>query len=59
MGLNDIIKLNIYLLDMEHFAEVNKIMKTYFHEPYPARIAIAVHALPWDAQIELEAVMAL
>ncbi|RKW10953.1 MAG: RidA family protein, partial [Cardiobacterium sp.] len=46
-------------LDMEHFAEVNKIMKTYFHEPYPARIAIAVHALPWDAQIELEAVMAL
>ena len=58
-GLNDIIKLNIYLLDMEHFAEVNKIMKTYFHEPYPARIAIAVHALPWDAQIEREAVMAL
>ncbi len=55
----DIVKLNIFLTDMERFAEVNEIMKRYFTAPFPARAAIAVRALPRDVQIEIEGVMAL
>ena len=56
---SNIVKLNIFLTDMERFAEVNEVMKRYFKEPFPARAAIAVRALPRDAQIEIEGVMAL
>jgi len=57
--LSNIVKLNIFLTDMERFAEVNEIMKRYFTAPFPARAAIAVRALPRDVQIEIEGVMAL
>ncbi|HEX5340584.1 MAG TPA: RidA family protein [Gammaproteobacteria bacterium] len=58
-GLAQVVKLNIYLLDLGHFAKVNEIMAGYFQEPYPARATLAVAALPRGAQIEVDAVMAV
>jgi reactive intermediate/imine deaminase len=58
-SLHDIVKLTIYMIDLGHFAKVNEIMVTYFHEPYPARAAIGVAALPRGSQIEMDAVMVL
>jgi reactive intermediate/imine deaminase len=58
-GLDDIVKLNIYLTDLGHFATVNGIMQEYFDEPYPARAAIGVAALPLGAEVEMEAVLGL
>lgn len=57
--LNDVAKLNIFLKDLSHFATVNKVMAEYFTEPYPARAAIGVAALPKDAQVEMDAVLEL
>ena len=45
-SLADTVKLNVFLIDLGHFALVNQIMAEYFHEPYPARAAIGVAALP-------------
>ncbi|MEJ2553782.1 MAG: Rid family hydrolase, partial [Gammaproteobacteria bacterium] len=56
-GLADIVKLNIYLTDLAHFPQVKEVMATYFTEPYPARAAIGVAALPKGAAIEADAVM--
>lgn len=56
-GLNDIVKLTVYLVDMGRFAEVNHIMGEYFSEPYPARAAIGVASLPRGAQIEMDAIV--
>ncbi|WP_020405506.1 RidA family protein [Hahella ganghwensis] len=56
--LKDIVKLNIYMTDLSNFATVNEIMATYFQEPFPARAAIGVAALPKGAEIEMDAVMA-
>ena len=58
-GLDDIVKLNIYLTDLAHFAKVNEIMATYFHQPYPARAAVGVAALPRDAMVEADGVMVI
>ncbi|MDO4642723.1 MAG: RidA family protein [Cardiobacteriaceae bacterium] len=58
-NFSNIVKINIFLIDMSRFAEVNEIMKRYFTAPFPARAAIAVRELPREAQIEIEAVMAL
>jgi reactive intermediate/imine deaminase len=58
-GFDDVVKANIYLLDLSHFALVNKIMAEYFREPYPARAAVGVAALPRGAQIEVECIVAL
>lgn len=55
--LSDCVKLTIYLTDLGKFATVNQVMATYFAEPYPARAAIEVSALPKDAQIEIDAIM--
>ncbi|MFZ4699628.1 MAG: RidA family protein [Candidatus Methylumidiphilus sp.] len=57
--LNDIVKLNVFLTDLAHFALVNEIMAGYFAEPYPARAAIGVASLPRGAGIEMDAVMVL
>lgn len=57
--LQDIVKLNIYLTDLGHFALVNEIMAIHLQEPYPARAAIGVAALPKGAQVEMDAVMVL
>ncbi|SIS57171.1 RidA family protein [Neptunomonas antarctica] len=56
-SMADIVKLTILLSDLKYFAEVNEIMMRYFSEPYPARAAYAVKALPKDADIEVEAIM--
>ena len=56
-GLDDLVKLNIYLLDLGNFTKVNEIMATYFTQPYPARAALGVSALPRGAQIEIDGVM--
>lgn len=56
-SLSDIVKLTVYLTDLGRFAEVNQIMASYFTEPYPARAAIGVAALPRSAQIEVDAIM--
>lgn len=55
--LADIVKLNIYLIDLGHFAIVNEVMAEFFAEPYPARAALGVAQLPKDAQVEMDAVM--
>lgn len=57
--IQDLVKLNIYLTDMANFATVNEIMTTVFGEPYPARAAIGVAALPKGAQVEMDAIMVL
>ncbi|MCD8512109.1 MAG: RidA family protein [Nitrincola sp.] len=57
--LADCVKLTILLTDLANFAQVNEIMQRYFSQPYPARAAYAVKALPKDADIEVEAVMVL
>ncbi|MEJ2553784.1 MAG: RidA family protein [Gammaproteobacteria bacterium] len=56
-GLADIVKLHNYLTDLAHFPQVNEVMATYFTEPYPARAAIGVAALPKGAALEADAVM--
>lgn len=56
---NDLVKVNIYLLDLGHFATVNEIMSKYFTKPYPARAAIGIKELPKGAQIEIDGVMEL
>jgi reactive intermediate/imine deaminase len=56
-SLNDIVKLNVYLTDLKHFPLVNEIMAEYFNEPYPARAAIGVAALPKDASVEMDAIL--
>jgi len=57
--LRDIVKLTVFLVDMGHFPQVNAIMGEYFAEPYPARAAVGVAALPKGAEIEMEAVLGL
>lgn len=57
--LSDFVKITVLLSDMKYFAQVNETMAQYFSEPYPARAAFAVKALPKDADIEIDAIMAL
>ena len=57
--LNDSTKLTIYLTDLGQFAAVNEIMAQYTREPYPARAAVQVSALPKGAQIEIDAILVL
>lgn len=58
-SLADIVKLNIFLIDLSHFATVNEIMDRYFQQPYPARAAIGVAALPKGSQVEMDGVLVL
>jgi reactive intermediate/imine deaminase len=58
-GLSEIVKLNVYLTDLSHFPVVNEVMAGYFSEPYPARAAVGVAALPRGAAVEIDAVMVL
>lgn len=55
--LQDIVKLNIFLTDLSHFATVNDIMVEYFAQPYPARAAIGVASLPKGVPVEMDGVM--
>ena len=56
-SLGDIVKLNIFLTDLGNFALVNEVMASYFDQPYPARAAVGVAALPKDVPVEMDAVM--
>ena len=58
-SLADAVKLNVFLNDLGHFPKVNEIMAQYFAEPYPARAAVGVAALPRGALVEADAVMVL
>lgn len=58
-GLSDIVKLNIFLTDLDNFAMVNDIMPHYFDEPYPARAVIGVSALPKGSLIEADGIMVM
>jgi reactive intermediate/imine deaminase len=58
-SLKDIVKLNIFLTDLGNFATVNEVMSRYFQQPYPARAAIGIAALPKAAQVEMDAIMVL
>ncbi|MCL1066241.1 RidA family protein [Shewanella olleyana] len=53
----DIVKLNIFLIDLSHFATVNEIMARYFTQPYPARAAIGVKQLPKGSLVEMDGIM--
>jgi len=58
-NLSDIVKLNIFLTDLNNFATLNEIMSTYFLEPYPARAAIGVKELPKGVSVEMDGVMVI
>ena len=58
-SLNDIVKLNVFLTDLSHFPIVNEIMAEYFQQPYPARAAIGVAALPKSAGVEMDGILVL
>ena len=58
-NLVDIVKMTIYLTNLDNFSKINEIMASYFQEPYPARATIEVSALPKAALVEVEAILAL
>jgi len=58
-SLADVVKLNVFLPDLGHFAIVNEVMAEYFQPPYPARAAVGVAALPKGAPVEMDAVLEL
>lgn len=57
--LSDIVKLNVFLTDLANFPHVNEVMAEYFQQPYPARAAVGVSALPKGAEVEMDAIMHL
>lgn len=57
--LADVVKLTLFLTDLEHFPKVNEIMQAHFAQPFPARSTVGVSSLPRGAQFEVEAVMVL
>ena len=58
-SLNDIVKLSIFLTDLGNFPQVNTIMGQFFSEPYPARAAVEVSALPKGVDVEMDAILAI
>jgi reactive intermediate/imine deaminase len=58
-SLADAVRLTVYLTDMADFATVNEVMAEYIQEPYPARAAVGVAALPRGARVEVDAILVL
>jgi 2-iminobutanoate/2-iminopropanoate deaminase len=56
LSFDDVVKCNVFLLDMKDFAAMNSVYSTYFADPAPARTTIGVASLPLDARIEIEMV---
>jgi reactive intermediate/imine deaminase len=56
-SFDELVKLNVYLTDLAHFAKVNEIMASYFRQPYPARAAVGVSSLPRGALVEMDGVL--
>ena len=57
--LDQVVKLTVFLTDLDNFATVNRVMEDYFEQPYPARAALGVAALPKGADVEADAILAL
>nr|VFJ93089.1 MAG: reactive intermediate/imine deaminase [Candidatus Kentron sp. H]VFJ93823.1 MAG: reactive intermediate/imine deaminase [Candidatus Kentron sp. H]VFK00487.1 MAG: reactive intermediate/imine deaminase [Candidatus Kentron sp. H] len=57
--LDNVVKLTVFLVDMDDFPLINEIMPLYFKEPYPARAAVGVASLPKGARVEMDAIMAV
>ena len=57
LTLQDAVKVTVYLTDLGNFATVNEIMARYFEQPYPARAALGVAALPKGAEVEADAIL--
>lgn len=57
--LNNAVKINISLTNLDHFAQVNDVMASFLQEPYPARACVQVAALPKGVDIEVEAILAI
>ncbi len=57
--LEDFVKLNVFLTDLGNFATVNKVMAEFFQQPYPARAAVGIAALPRGAEVEVDGIMSL
>jgi 2-iminobutanoate/2-iminopropanoate deaminase len=58
-GLEHVVKVNVYLANMDHFAAFNEVYKTFFRSDYPARTCIQAGRLPFDIQVEIEAIAVL
>ena len=58
-SLKDCVKVNVFLTDLGNFPMINSVMEEFFEQPYPARAAVGVAALPKDAEVEVDAVMVL
>jgi reactive intermediate/imine deaminase len=58
-GLDDVVKLTVFLTDLDNFATVNSVMEDYFQQPYPARAAVGVASLPKGVDVEADAILAL
>jgi len=58
-SMDDIVKLNVFLIDLAHFGLVNKLMEAYFTQPYPARAAVGVASLPKGALVEADGMVVL
>ena len=56
-GLEDIVKITIFLTDLGNFAKVNEVMTEHFSEPYPARATVEVSGLPLGVNVEIEAIV--
>jgi reactive intermediate/imine deaminase len=57
LQLSHAVRMTVYLTDLAHFARVNEIMAQYLKEPYPARAAVGVAALPRGALVEIDAIL--
>lgn len=57
--LEDFVKINVFLTDLSNFATVNEVMAEFFQEPYPARAAIGVAALPKGVAVEVDGILSL
>ena len=58
-SLHDVVKLTVYLTDLDNFATVNAVMEDYFKKPYPARAAVGVASLPKGVDVEADAILFL
>ncbi len=58
-SLDNVVKLTIYLTDLDNFAAVNSVMEGFFQQPYPARAAVGVASLPRGVDVEADAILAL
>lgn len=58
-SLDQVVKLTVFLTDMDNFATVNRVMEDYFEQPFPARAALGVASLPKGADVEADAILAL